>query len=186
MLGIALDIWNEATRAKLIVQAQHVPRENNKLADALSRYESPLNESKMAPGAMQWAVDVLRGPQPTQDVFARRTNSVLPRYLSWLGSERGGNGDALVTPWDAVTWTFPPPPLCLQALRRFSEQHQARVTYLVVPVWSTQPMITAIESATGVQWRSIDLPLGAVQLPATSSRTSRRDEWRCYAISKTS
>jgi hypothetical protein len=185
MAKIARDIILEAAAVRLMIKAVHVQRESNQVADALSRFDSPLNSATMAPGEMQRAVQRLGGPMPLQDIFADDRNAQVRNHLEWVRRGSDGQADALVSLWAETVWAFPPPALVLLALNRFIEQPQCQTMFLVVPEWHAQPIIPAIETAIEFQWERVSLPASSVVVSdeVSSAKVAR---WSCYKLSKIS
>ena len=73
--------------------------------------------------------------QPTLDAFAFRYSAQLPRYMSWHRDQQAVAQDALLSPWDPVTYLFPPVPLLPKVIRKIKDQ-RIRVI-LVCPQWPT-------------------------------------------------
>ena len=73
--------------------------------------------------------------QPTLDAFACRYSAQLPRYMSWHRDQQAVAQDALLSPWDPVTYLFPPVPLLPKVVRKIRDQRIRAI--LVCPQWPT-------------------------------------------------
>ena len=72
---------------------------------------------------------------PTLDAFACRYSAQLPRYMSWHRDQQAVAQDELISPWDPVTYLFPPVPLLPKVIRRIKDQKVRAI--LVCPQWPT-------------------------------------------------
>ena len=73
--------------------------------------------------------------QPALYAFTCHYSAQLPRYMSWHRDHQALAQDALLHPWDPVSYLFPPVPLLPKVIRRIRDQ-KIRVT-LVCPHWPT-------------------------------------------------
>jgi hypothetical protein len=186
MMAMARETVLAALSRNIWLVQEYLPGEKNVMADALSRYESPLNEATVGPWVLSWVQRQLRGPTPSMDVFARAANTQLQRFLTWRQDPRATGMDALSTRWDAVSWAFPPPPLLLATLQRFEEQEQCQAMYLVGPQWASQPFQASLLDNDEWAVHRVDLPSGAVWLSAALRRQRNAIAWRCWLVSKRS
>ena len=70
---------------------------------------------------------------PTLDAFASKMNRKLPRYMTWMQDEEAVGRDALLCPFDPMTYVFPPIPLIPKIVTKIKEE---RVTALLIcPQW---------------------------------------------------
>ena len=70
---------------------------------------------------------------PTLDAFATRENAKLERYMSWHNDPLAVGRDALMHPWDEMTYLFPPLPLIPKVVNKVREERIMAI--LVVPYW---------------------------------------------------
>ena len=73
--------------------------------------------------------------QPTLDAFTCQYSAQLPRYMSWHRDQQAVAQDALLSPWDPVTYLFPPVPLLPKVVRKIRDQRIRAI--LVCPQWPT-------------------------------------------------
>ena len=73
--------------------------------------------------------------QPTLDAFACQYSAQLPRYMSWHRDQQAVAQDALLSPWDPVTYLFPPVPLLPKVVRKIRDERIRAI--LVCPQWPT-------------------------------------------------
>ena len=115
---------------------------DNTRADAPSRWRGDRNEWQLDPEVFQIR-DHLWGPHDI-DLFASRTNTQLPVFMSRDPSPDAVAFDALRQDWTLYGNPYVNPPAILipHVLRRLRE-HQCSVT-LVAPVWQMRPWIGAL------------------------------------------
>lgn len=70
---------------------------------------------------------------PTLDAFASQDTARLPRYMSWFPDQNAVAQDALLHPWDEMTYLFPPVPMLSKVLKLVREQSIEAV--LICPQW---------------------------------------------------
>ena len=70
---------------------------------------------------------------PTLDAFTSHWSAQLSRYMTWHKDHQAVGQDAMIQPWDPVTYLFPPVPLLPKVIRRIKDQ-RIRVI-LVCPQW---------------------------------------------------
>ena len=73
--------------------------------------------------------------QPTLDAFACQFSALISRYMSLHKYHQVVAQDALLQPWDPVSYLFPPVPLLPKVIRKIRNQ-KIRVI-LVCPQWPT-------------------------------------------------
>ena len=71
--------------------------------------------------------------RPTLDVFASRETARLERYMTWYPDSQAVAQDAMLHPWDEMSYLFPPVPLMVKVLRLVREQKISAL--LVCPKW---------------------------------------------------
>ena len=120
---------------------------------------------------------------PTLDAFATAESAQLPRYMSWYPDREAVGRDAMLLPWDPVTYLFPPVPLLPKVLQKICREHITAV--LVCPRWPSamwwtlvsdllvEPPFTlphfrlALKKLTGGPWGCYLDPLVAVVVAGT-------------------
>ena len=70
---------------------------------------------------------------PTLSAFACHFSAQLPRYMSWHRDPQAVAKNALIQPWDPVTYLFPPVPLLQKVIRKIKDQKVRAI--LVYPQW---------------------------------------------------
>ena len=73
------------------------------------------------------------GLSPTLDAFASHQTAHLPRYMALHADKRSVGRDAMLQPWDAVTYLFPPTPLLSRVIQRIKAQSIRAI--LICPRW---------------------------------------------------
>ena len=71
--------------------------------------------------------------QPTLDAFTCQFSALLPKYMSWHRDPQAVAQDALLQPWDPVSYMFPPVPLLPRVIRKIRSQKIRAI--LVCPQW---------------------------------------------------
>ena len=136
------------------LQAVHLPGEDNKLADALSRKTSgTLGPSKVRGSSVEWhllpsicRIIFQRMERPHIDLFASRENAQLPTYCSWTRDPAALHQDAMSMSWDGIsTYAFPPIALIPRVLLKLSQSTDCRMI-LICPRWPRQPWFTRLLS----------------------------------------
>ena len=131
----ACQLWEEAQdRGVTILTPQWISTGENTSADFLSRHD-----------VSQWTFMLKRDMfsqildhfhlQPTLDAFACRWSAQLPRYMSWHRDPLAVAQDALLAPWDPVTYLFPPVPLLPKVVRKVKGERLRAI--LICPQWPT-------------------------------------------------
>ena len=70
---------------------------------------------------------------PTLDAFACHFSAQLPRFMSWYPDPLAVAQDALLQPWDPVTYLFHPVPLLQKVIQWIKDQRVRAI--LVCPQW---------------------------------------------------
>ena len=70
---------------------------------------------------------------PTLDVFASRNTAQLPRYMSLYKDSMAVAQDAMINPWDRVSYVFPPAPMMLKVLQKIRQEPISVI--LISPRW---------------------------------------------------
>ena len=105
-LTVKLLLWLEAQN--IIVRARHIPGCLNEIADHLSRPNQPIpTEWSLLPEIVRRIFRVWGTPEV--DMFATRSNSHLPRFMSPIPEPRALVVDALSQDWQGRSmYLFPP------------------------------------------------------------------------------
>ena len=118
------DIW--------LLTPHWISTEENRAADFLSR--DCLDRWNFR---LEWRVfsSILHhfNIKPNLDAFTCRFSAQLPRFMSWYPDPLAVAQDALLQPWDPVTYLFPPVPLLQKVIQRIND-HKVRAI-LVCPQW---------------------------------------------------
>ena len=80
---------------------------------------------------------------PTLDVFASRETQQLPRYLSWYPDSHSVGRDAMIHPWDPVSYLFPPIPLIMTSLQKIRTEKIRAV--MIIPKWPSAMWWPAVQ-----------------------------------------
>ena len=141
---IKLLLW--CHRHDIELQAIHLPGEDNKLADALSRKTSgTLGLSKVRGSSVEWhllpsvcKMIFRRVERPLIDLFASQANAQLPTYCSWSRDPTAFHQDALSMSWNNISgYAFPPIALIPRVLLKLTQSSNCRIL-LVCPKWPRQ------------------------------------------------
>ena len=128
-------IFRLGEERKLHFRAFHLAGVDNTWADALSRRATGSVEWGLCPSVFEGLV--ARFGLPEVDLFASRTNHLLPLFLSRTERTQAGGPDAFTVDWSqwSTIYLFPPPAttLMLQVVRRL-ESYRGRVL-LIAPWW---------------------------------------------------
>ena len=126
-------LWGQAVSKGVTLLPPHwIPTKENTAADFLSRND-----------ITQWMFMLDRtifrsileyfNLHPTLDAFACQFSAQLPRYMSWHRDHQAVAQDALLSPWDPVTYLFPPVPLLPKVIRKIKDQKIRAI--LICPQW---------------------------------------------------
>ena len=110
------------------------PTGENTCADFLTRHKMLTWEIQLDQHVFETIVSHF-GVHPTLDAFATRNNKKLPRYMSWYSDKDAVGQDALLCPWDSITYLFPPLPLMNKVVNKIREEKITAI--LVCPHWPT-------------------------------------------------
>ena len=131
----ALLLWEQAvSRNVTLLPPQWIPTEENTAADFLSRHDMTQWRFMLDRAVFRSILDYF-SLHPTLDAFACRYSAQLPRYMSWHRDQQAVAQDALLSPWDPVTYLFPPVPLLPKVIRRIRDQKIRAI--LICPQWPT-------------------------------------------------
>ena len=104
------------------------------MADFLSRHQLHQWEFKISVDVFNLVLDHFHA-SPTLDIFASRETNQLPRYMSWFPDQLAVARDAMLHPWDPISYAFPPIPLILKTLQKI-EKEKIKVI-MILPQWPT-------------------------------------------------
>ena len=126
-------LWKEAIARNLTLLTPHwLSTKENVMADFLSRHQLHQWECQLSEDVFQLVIDNFH-VSPTLDIFASKETKKLQRYMSWFPDPDAVARDALLHPWDPVSYAFPPVPLILKALQKL-EREKIRVV-MILPKW---------------------------------------------------
>ena len=118
----ACQLWEEARdRGLTILTPQWIATGENTSADFLSRHDISQWTFMLKRNMFSQILDHFQ-LQPTLDAFACRWSAQLPRYMSWHRDPLAVAQDALLAPWDPVTYLFPPVPLLPKVVRKVKDE----------------------------------------------------------------
>ena len=141
----ALAIFSTSVANNIRIEPEWIPREENELADYLSRIVD--HDDWSLDGAIFQQLDHRWGPH-TIDRFATHYNTQLPRFNSRFWNPGTEGVDAFTCDWSKdMNWLCPPVFLIPRVLRHASKCH-ARGT-LVVPEWPSAPFWPIIFPTAG-------------------------------------
>ena len=143
---LALDIFWMCRKHKISLTASWIPRDQNQLADAMTRWNDT-NDWKLHPAVFQF-LDQQWGPH-TCDRFASHNNTQIPRFHSFFWCPGTAGVDAFAQPdWSVHNnWCYPPFDLIPRVLGIVTQQ-QARAT-LIIPVWPSRPWWPIVSPRAG-------------------------------------
>ena len=118
----ALLLWEQAVSNDITLLTPYwIPTEENTEADFLSRYDVRYWDIMLDRETFRSILNHFH-LQPTLDAFASRSSAQLSRYMSWERDPQAVGQNALIQPWDPVTYLFPPVPLLSSVIRQIEEQ----------------------------------------------------------------
>ena len=131
----ALKIFRTILVNNICIEPEWIPRDENELADALSRVID-YDDWSIEPSVFAW-VDQIWGPH-TIDRFASSHNSQLPRFNSRYWDKGSEAVDAFTVDWAKENnWWCPPVCLVCRVLQHAKNCNS--VGTLVVPSWRSAP-----------------------------------------------
>lgn len=141
--------WCEAQGLRL--RAQHVPGQDNILADALSRGKKLASSDWTLDQSIVDAICEL-WDDPMVDLFALRRNARRPIFVSPFPEQGALTVDALAMDWNGLSaYAFPPVPLLPLVLGKLEEASACHLI-LIAPFWPSQVWFPRLLEAL------IDLP----------------------------
>lgn len=133
--GLAKRIWEWCEKRDLWLFASYIPSRENVEADYESRRLEPEMEFTLLDIAFQSIIQ--RFGKPDIDLFASRTNTKCPRYVSWKQDPEAMAIDAFTIDWKSVYfYAFPPFAIILRVLGKIKTEGAKGI--VVVPKWPAQ------------------------------------------------
>ena len=128
-------LWEQTVSQDVSLLTPHwIPTGENTAADFLSRNDIGQWMFMLKRDMFKSIMDHFN-LYPTLDAFACHWSAQLPRYMSWHRDPQAVAQDALLSPWDPVTFLFPPVPLLPKVVRKIKDQKIRAI--LVCPKWPT-------------------------------------------------
>ena len=128
-------MWREAIAKKItLLSPQWLSSNQNMEADFLSRHNLHQWECKLSKETFQLVLEHFQ-VFPTLDVFASRKTHQLRRYMSWYQDPQAVAQNALLHPWDKVSYLFPPIPMIMKSLHKIKEENLE--VLMIIPHWPT-------------------------------------------------
>jgi hypothetical protein len=138
--AIRLLLWAEGKGITL--SAVHIPGVDNAIADSLSRGLTVAPTEWSLNQQVAQRVFQIFG-EPVVDLFASRTNKILPVYCSRTRDEAAYAQDALSISWEGmVAYAFPPIPVIPLALQKMCREESLII--LIAPFWPRRPWFPMI------------------------------------------
>ena len=126
-------LWKDAVERDISLLTPHwLSSEANLEADFLSRNKICQWDFFIDRETFNYMLRVLQ-VRPTLDVFASRETARLERYMTRYPDSQAVAQDAMLHPWDEMSYLFPPVPLMVKVLRLVREQKISAL--LVCPKW---------------------------------------------------
>ena len=123
------------------LSATHIPGEENRVADALSRGQIVPTEWTLRPDVTQSLFQLI--DRPHVDLFAASNNHQLPTYCTRTHDPHAWAADALSIRWDGLlAYAFPPISLLARVIAKL-EQENCKIL-LIAPFWPRQPWFTRL------------------------------------------
>ena len=128
-------LWRKAKSRNITLLTPHwLSTKDNVMADFLSRHHLNQWEFQLSVDVFNLVLDHFH-VSPTMDIFASRETNQLPRYMSWFPDQLAVARDAMLHPWDPISYAFPPIPLILKTLQKI-EKEKIKVI-MILPQWPT-------------------------------------------------
>ena len=134
-------------RYQITLQAAHLPGAENKLADALSRKASSIQDkSRIRGSSVEWHLNPIvcrtlfnRLQRPLIDQFASSRNKQLPTFCSWGADPMAFAQNAMAINWNmTMAYAFPPIALIPRMLEKIANSKSCDMI-LIAPRWPRQP-----------------------------------------------
>ena len=111
-------LWKEAIALKInLLSPVWLSTKENMEADFLSRNHLHQWECMLSRETFLLILDHF-SLYPTLDVYASRETHQLRRYMSWYQDPQAVAQNALIHPWDPVSYLFPPVPMVMKSLHK--------------------------------------------------------------------
>ena len=145
----AILLYKICQRHNIRLSVEWVPREQNEVADHLSRLDD-LDDYKLEVAVFK-RIDKLWGPH-TYDRFASMVTKQLPYFSSKYMNPGCDSVDAFTVSWTgANNWLFPPPYLIPHVLHHMSANKEHGT--LLIPNWPSAPWWPLLINKPGI-WKS--------------------------------
>ena len=117
----AMLLWDQAMAEDISLLTPHwIPTEENLAVDFLSRDRLDRWNFRLSKEVFSSILQHFN-LNPTLDAFACHFSAQLPRFMSWYRDPLAVAQDALLQPWDPVTYLFPPVPLLQKVIQRIKD-----------------------------------------------------------------
>lgn len=114
---LATRIWRWTERNDIWLHAEHIPSEQNSIADKLSRLKNLDTEWELAQYAFSRITDKFGLPEI--DLFATLSNTKCEKFCSWIIESQAWAIDAFSISWSKMFfYAFPPFSMILRALNK--------------------------------------------------------------------
>ena len=131
----ACQLWKEAIAKKInLLSPVWLSTKENMEADFLSRNHLHQWECMLSRETFLLILDHF-SLYPTLDVYASRETHQLRRYMSWYQDPQAVAQNALIHPWDPVSYLFPPVPMVMKSLHKIKDEKVEVI--MVIPHWPT-------------------------------------------------
>ena len=126
-------LWDTLESREIFLLTPHwVSTSENTRADFLTRHSMRTWEIQLLPEMFRFVLAHFQ-VSPTLDAFATRENRQVERYMSWYHDDEAVGQDALLCPWDEMTWLFPPVPLLAKVVNKVKRERISAI--LICPHW---------------------------------------------------
>lgn len=140
-----LKVFNMCIGHQIKLEPEWVPREENTLADCISRIVD-YDDWQLVPEIFYW-LNMQWGPFSV-DRFADNYNTQLPRFNSWYACPSAEAIDAFTVDWsEDNNWLCPPPSQIVRVLRH-AQLCRARGS-VIIPCWPSAPFWPLVCSGSG-------------------------------------
>lgn len=143
LCDLSLKIWNIWLTGHTIPYFKYVTSSENFDTDSLSRFRS---------ASIEWTISVhiraqlfVHFGEPDVDLFASRSNRIVPTFVSWTRDIEAYAVDAFSVSWNEFCrpYAFPPVSLISAVLDKLYYSGNT-VLLLVFPVWPSQPWFASL------------------------------------------
>ena len=182
--NIAKEIWLWAFARNLHLSAEHLPGDENTLADKASRVFDIKTEWELSNSVFSKLVHIFGNFEI--DLFASRLNKKLPTYVAWKPDPDALFIDAFSNSWARyLFYAFPPFSVIQKCLQKILEEEATGL--IVVPVWQTQSWFPKLMKM--LVKPPVLLPLNILSLPFSKEKHKQDRCLRlmaCYISGNTS